>query len=119
MIQGKIWGITQCLFKVNNVEIHRISINKDGFCSKHKHLHKYNAFFVESGSIKIEVWKGEYDLVDITELSAGDMTVVDPGEYHKFTGLEDSVVYEIYWVALDSRDIQREVIGGLVNNAIK
>ena len=67
--QGKVWGSTQPLFNKNNVEIHRIKTNKGGYCSKHKHEHKYNCFYVERGLLKITVWKNDYDLVDETMLT--------------------------------------------------
>lgn len=111
--QGKVWGSTECLFFKNNVEIHRIETKKKGYCSKHKHEHKYNAFYVESGKISVKVWKNDYDLIDETIIEAGQMTTVKPGEYHLFESLEDSVVLEIYWVELLGDDIQRENVGGI------
>lgn len=111
-IQGKIWGNTQSIFNKNNVEIHRIETKKGGFCSKHRHLRKYNMFYVESGKIKIISWKTDYDLVDETIISSGQCTTTPPGEYHRFESLEDSVVYEIYWVTLEPSDIDREDHGG-------
>ena len=113
MKQGKIWGNTQLLFNKSNVEIHRLIINKGGYCSKHKHKHKYNMFFVESGIIEVHVEKNDYHLIDTTVLTAGDITIVKPGEYHWFKGLNTGVVYEIYWTELDSNDIDRETIGGV------
>lgn len=109
--QGKIWGYTQELFTKNNVSIHRIKINKDSCCSKHYHQHKHNIFYVESGKILVQEWKREYDLLDETVLEAGQMCSVPPMNYHKFVGLEDSVVYEIYYVDLDNTDIIREDVG--------
>ena len=111
-IQGKIWGNTQSIFNKNNVEIHRIETKKGGFCSKHRHLHKYNMFYVESGKIKVINWKTDYDLVDETIITSGQCTTTPPGEYHRFESLEDSVVYEIYWVTLEPSDIDREDHGG-------
>ena len=111
-IQGKIWGSTQSLFLKNNVEIHRIEVNEGGYCSKHKHDHKYNAFFVEKGQLKIIIWKNDYDLIDETIISDKQMSVIKPQEYHKFIALEDTVAYEIYWTELDSNDIVRENCGG-------
>lgn len=108
---GKIWGSTQLLFNKNNVEIHRIEINQNTRCSKHKHDHKYNMFFVESGKILVKEWKNEYDLIDETILDSGQMCVVSPGTYHEFHGLENSIVYEIYFVELNSNDIIRENTG--------
>jgi mannose-6-phosphate isomerase-like protein (cupin superfamily) len=110
--QGKVWGHTSLLFEKNNVEIHRLECFSGKFCSKHKHEHKYNQFLVESGSIKIEVWKKDYDLVDTTILTAGQSTTVKPGEFHRFTCIDDAVVFEIYWVALLGSDIVRETVGG-------
>lgn len=110
-IQGKIWGSTQNLFFKNNVEIHRIQTNKGGSCSKHKHEYKYNMFFVESGKLKIKVWKNDYNLIDETVLTNQQSTVVKPGEYHTFESLEDTIAYEIYWVELLENDILRENCG--------
>jgi mannose-6-phosphate isomerase-like protein (cupin superfamily) len=109
--QGKVWGSTSCLFCKNNVEFHRIEGKKDGFSSKHKHLHKYNSFFVESGSIKIKIWK-DYGLVDETILEAGDSCEVAPCQYHAFEVLKDCVAYEMYWVEINQKDIEREGHGG-------
>ena len=112
IVQGKIWGHTSPLFNKNNVEIHRIECKKGGYCSKHKHDHKYNMFFVEEGKVEIDVWKKDYDLVDKTILEKHEICIVDPGEFHLFKVVEDSVVFEIYWVEIDKSDIQRENVGG-------
>jgi len=111
-IQGKIWGHTQPLFNKNNVEIHRIETKKGGHCSKHKHIHKYNMFYVESGKLKVVAWKNDYDLIDETILTKDQHTTISPNEYHKFEALEDSIVYEIYWVSLLTNDIERLDCGG-------
>ena len=52
------------------------------------------------------------NIVDETIISTGECTTAPPGEYHMFESLEDSVVYEIYWVSLDDHDIVRENHGG-------
>jgi mannose-6-phosphate isomerase-like protein (cupin superfamily) len=111
-VSGKIWGKTQEIIKGSTFELHRIVIEKGGFCSLHKHEHKNNAFFVESGSIEIDVHKNDYDLIDKTYLNTGDMLVVKTGEYHKFKAVEDSIVYEIYWIDDISEDIIRKEVGG-------
>lgn len=118
-IQGKIWGSTSELFNRNNVEIHRIEAKKNGFCSIHKHNHKHNMFFVESGILMIEVWKNDYDLIDTTILKANEYTIVNPGEFHRFTAKTDVIAYEIYWTTLESNDIIRKNSGGVVNSFMK
>jgi quercetin dioxygenase-like cupin family protein len=113
MKSGKIWGETRDLFCKNNVEIHRIEVKKGGYCSKHKHDNKYNAFFIEKGKLKIKVWKNDYDLIDETILSNQEMSVVKPKEYHIFEALEDTIAYEIYWVELSQNDIIRDTCRGV------
>ena len=114
-IQGKVWGFTSTIFKKNNVQINRIEGVKGGYCSKHKHNHKFNMFFVEKGQLSVSVWKHDYKLVDVTVVGALQSTVVKPGEYHKFevTG-ENTIAYEIYWIELDDEDIAREDHGGVL-----
>lgn len=111
-IQGKVWGKTQLIFRNGNSEVHRIEAKDGGWCSKHKHEHKHNKFFVESGELQVDVWQNDYNLVDRTILKPGESTTVPPGCYHMFTALKDSVVYEIYWVELKDDDIIRDNVGG-------
>lgn len=113
-IHGKIWGLTSELFRNNSVEIHRIEGKKGFKCSKHKHIHKYNMFYVESGILKIRIWKNAYDLVDTTIVNPQQSTVVKPGEFHRFEVLQDCVAFEIYWVVLDADDIVRQDHGGKI-----
>ena len=110
-IAGKVWGETRRIFSKCNVEIHRIDVIKGGICSKHRHVHKANAFYVERGQLAVDVWKSDYPLVDRTILFAGDIMTVAPGEYHRFEALLGTVAYEIYFVELDPSDIEREDCG--------
>ncbi len=112
MLSGKIWGNTRIVFQSPVFEVHRIEIVKGGFCSKHCHLSKFNAFYIEHGELEITVWKNEYDLVDITKLKALERMTVSPGEYHQFKALDDCIAYELYWAELDHSDIVREDHGG-------
>tara|TARA_R110000765_G_scaffold300733_1_gene395273 strand:- start:118 stop:477 length:360 start_codon:yes stop_codon:yes gene_type:complete len=110
--QGKVWGNTQSILSKNNVEMHRIKIDAGGYCSKHKHEHKYNAFFIEKGRLKITIWKNDYDLIDETILSDQELSIVNPQEYHMFEAIEDTIAYEIYWTEISPSDIIRENHGG-------
>ena len=113
--EGKIWGSTATVFKGNNVQVNRITGIEGSHCSKHKHDHKFNMFFVEKGQLLVKVWKSDYKLVDETTLAALESTTVKPGEYHRFEVVgKDTVAYEIYWTELDSEDIAREDHGGIL-----
>lgn len=114
MKQGKVWGFTSHLFGKNNVSIHRIEIEPGGYCSKHKHSHKWNRFYIEEGELDVQIWKNDYDLVDTTRLYKNEFLDIKPGEFHRFLNTSTSVaiVYEIYWVDLNEGDIEREDVGG-------
>lgn len=109
---GKCWGLTQEIFRHNNVSIHRIEVKKGGYCSTHKHLYKFNMFYVEQGRLRVKVWKKDYDLCDETVIGPGEATTAEPEERHMFLALEDTVAFEIYYTENLDSDIVRENCGG-------
>lgn len=111
MISGKIWGSTEPLEINSQLEFHRIHAKKGGVCSTHRHICKWNGFYVVSGRLKVSIRKSNYDLVDVTILEPGQYTKVPPGEYHWFEALEDTEAFEIYWAELNHDDIERENVG--------
>jgi len=117
IIRGKVWGDTNKIFSKNNVEIHRIEINKGGYCSKHRHKTKYNMFYVEDGELIVTIYRydANKNIEDITTLEKGEITYVEPGLFHKFSANIDTIVYEIYWTELESNDIERIQVGGIKN----
>lgn len=113
---GKVWGTTELLLRTPFIEVHRLMIVPNARCSLHLHQTKWNAFFVQSGVLRIEVVKKAYDLTDETELHAGEFTTVSPGEEHRFvTGDEGAQAIEIYYPAELSEDIVRRDVGGVAS----
>jgi len=113
IVEGKVWGTTIPLIQRPQIELHSIFINAGGYCSKHCHQSKINAFYVEDGELEIHRWKDDYDLVDITVLYPEDVAIVPAGEFHMFKARRDTKALEIYWAALSLNDITRDVIGGV------
>jgi mannose-6-phosphate isomerase-like protein (cupin superfamily) len=111
-ITGKVWGNTSALIQTPLVELHRINIKAGYKCSEHKHEHKWNGFYVISGTLEIHVRKNNYELTDVTVLRAGDFTTVRPGEYHWFSSITDCVALELYYPETLSEDIVRKSVGG-------
>ena len=113
MKAGKIWGETEMIHKNGVLEFHKIKFKKGFKCSEHLHKFKWNGFYVESGKMLVRVWqdKDQVGLIDETVLSAGDFTMVKPGKYHQFEGLDDGVAFELYWAEFDHNDILRRTIG--------
>jgi mannose-6-phosphate isomerase-like protein (cupin superfamily) len=95
--------------------VHRLLIKPHAQCSLHCHAHKWNAFYVKTGSLKIEVHKNDYALVDVTELEEGEFTTVKPGEYHRFISDEFEVeALELYYPQELAEDIVRKDCGSLL-----
>jgi len=113
-IEGKIWGETKEIINCPFFEIHRIEVEAGGYCSLHKHEHKYNAFYVESGELEIVIHKKDYNLKDATIIKTGELTIVKPGEFHIFTATVRTIAYEIYWVDGVQPDIIRKTVGGII-----
>ena len=111
-LQGKVWGETTEFFRNALVSAHHITIKKGGFCSKHRHAHKYNLFYVISGKLRVQIWRDE-QTVDETIVAAGQSTAVSPGFFHKFWALEETEAIEVYQVFLEDPDIERETEGGI------
>lgn len=114
MRYSKVWGTTEKIFSNGSVEVHRISVNKGGYCSTHIHRFKYNQFYIENGELTIKVLQNDSGLLDSTTLTSGQSTTIDPGKKHMFFAEQDTVGYEIYWVELMENDIFRDNSGGTV-----
>lgn len=113
LTQGKLWGETTDIFKNMNTEVHYLEINKNGFCSEHKHGYKYNIFFVIEGKLRIKIWRRKGEQPDITVLNRYDMSAVPPGVYHQFEAIENTKCLEIYQAFLEGPDIIRRRVGGI------
>ena len=113
MISGKVWGKTELIHANHALEFHRIEFKAGYKCSEHKHKFKWNGFYVESGKLLIHIWQKDdkKGLIDETYLHPGEYTVVKPGYFHQFEGLEDGIAFEVYWAEFNHNDIQRRTTG--------
>ena len=57
MKSGKVWGETELVLQTPFIEFHRIWVHQGGFCSLHKHEHKWNMFYVTSGELAVHTHK--------------------------------------------------------------
>ena len=112
--QGKVWGQTIELLNTPLIEVHHILIDAKRQCSMHKHEFKWNMFYVIRGTLVIEVQKNDYDLLDETELHAGEWCSVRPNEFHLFRSVTDVEALEIYYLEPLTKDIIRKDVGGIV-----
>lgn len=113
LTQGKVWGETTEIFKNMNTEVHYLEINKNGFCSEHKHSHKYNIFFIIEGQLRIKIWRKKNEEPDVTVIGEMGWSAVPPGTWHQFEATENTKCLEIYQVFLEGDDIMRRKVGGI------
>lgn len=111
MRQGKTWGYTTEIFRNAIVSAHHLEIKEGGFCSEHKHQHKFNLFYVITGKLELTIWRDK-TLEDVTVLTNGQNSAIPPGFYHKFKGLTEVDCIEFYQVLLIDPDIERRTVGG-------
>ena len=87
----------------------KLNLKKDYRCSLHHHKIKDETFIVHSGKVLLETPSVQF------EMYVGDTYRIKPNEEHRFTGLEDSVIYEISTTHMEE-DSYRTVESGKVNN---
>lgn len=66
----------------------KLVLKKNRRCSMHTHKEKDEVFYLQSGKVKLELGKEEHIL------EPGDFIHIPPNTPHRFTGLEDSEMFE-------------------------
>jgi len=105
------WGDKFNIFRNDLCEVSILKLIPQQRCSWHTHSAKYNLFYVLSGELFIKTDKG------ISQLEEGEFFTTRPNEWHEFqTASEQAVIIEIMYVKYDPEDIQREALGGMIND---
>jgi quercetin dioxygenase-like cupin family protein len=111
---GKVWGTSTTVAAGQSWEVHHISVVPGGFCSDHRHIHKFNAFHVTRGDLHIKRWAKVDEPPLVTTLGPGDTTVIEPGVVHRFeAGPDGCECIEVYYAESIGSDIVRYSGGGV------
>jgi len=103
------WGEKTNIFQNDLCEVSILDLIPKQRCSWHLHKSKYNLFYVLEGELFIKTDKG------ISELKKGEYFTTHPGEPHEFqTAIASAKIIEIMYVQYDSQDIEREKLGGAI-----
>ena len=118
VMDDKVWGKTSCVYRNPTTEFHYIIAKQGGYCSRHKHRHKWNRFLVISGKLLVHYYKpGEDKPVFTYTLPPGSVLDVPPGIEHRFEAGENSQAIEVYWTnEIDPSDIERHDSGGVIDD---
>ncbi len=106
----KSWGEKWNIFQNDLNEISILYLVPNQRCSWHSHQTKFNQFFVIEGELFIKTdW-------DIAKIEKGQIFTTRPGEKHEFqTHDKPATIIEVMYVQYDANDINREELGGPLN----
>lgn len=108
-VTKKIWG-ERWLVHEDSTHTTNILILKAGYrCSWHHHKTKWNLFLVLEGLVGIKTKQG------IVTLHEGQQFEVAPGTMHEFQVYESGSMLEIMFVKYDDDDIEREILGSVLD----
>jgi quercetin dioxygenase-like cupin family protein len=83
-------------------------------CSFHKHTSKFNLFYVNEGELYIKLDNGVS--VEVHVIKEGSSFTTPPMQMHEFqTRDAATVITEVMYVKYDPNDIDRETLGGPLN----
>ena len=100
----KVWG--KEIWLTNEEYCGKILVLKKGFrCSVHHHKNKDETFYVSKGKVLMEL--GDEKAVMVP----GQSLLITPGAKHRFTGLEDSEIFEFSTHHEDSDSYRSEPSG--------
>lgn len=91
----KVWGEEQWIVNESYCG-KKLLLKKNYQCSLHSHKEKDETFYVQSGKVAMELGGEQYVLMP------GDTIQVAPNTPHRFTGLEESEIFEFSTTHRDS-----------------
>lgn len=87
-IVEKVWGKEKWIVNTDKYCGKILYLKKGWRCSRHHHRKKDETFYVLDGRVLFELNDKRI------ELKSDDSIRIKPGDWHRFTGLEDSIIIE-------------------------
>ena len=104
----KVWGTENHICN-NGMYCGKLLHLKQNYrCSIHKHKNKHETFYLLSGNVLMETSDPNEDNINqyVFEMKVGDVLVVEPNTWHRFSGVIDSTIIEVSTFD-DSKDSYR------------
>lgn len=103
----KTWGEKWNFFQNDLCEVSHLKLEPWQRCSWHKHISKFNLFYVLHGKLFMKLEDGE------CLCEPGQIFTTSPNEWHEFRTREDGAeIIEVMYVKYDPHDIERKLVGG-------
>ncbi len=100
----KAWGEEQWIVNKEYCG-KKLLLRKDRRCSMHTHGEKDEVFYIQQGRVLLEMGKKKY------ELAPGDFIHIRAGQPHRFTGLEESEIFEFSTTHSEDDSFRTELSG--------
>lgn len=105
----KAWGEERILVNEPEYAAKILVIKKGAGSSWHRHKVKKEHFYCMKGSVCLQIEMSPYTLHTKYLIPGGTPTVIYPGQWHQFHGLEDSEILEVS-MHDDPADTQRRTV---------
>jgi len=102
---NKVWGDENWIVNNELYCFKALHLTRDYRCSMHHHKVKDETFTVHSGLVMLE-----HD-DKVTIMDPGDTVRIKPYTEHRFTGLMDSIIWEVSTTHMDEDSYRSEVSG--------
>ncbi len=122
-IVNKLWGKEYWIHNDEKYCGKKLVLNKGKRCSLHHHKLKDETFYLDSGKVLMELDGNEM------LMSPGNIIEIPKGKLHRFSGLEDSVIFEFSTRHFDddsyrakgelSGDVPKEIIEKYISGDVK
>jgi len=100
IIKPKLWGHEEWIANTDKYCGKRLILKKGYQCSLHYHKKKDETFYIDEGKVRMEINGKTLTMME------GDLCRVKPMQEHRFSGLENSIIYE-FSTHHDERDSYR------------
>jgi len=90
-------------------QVNVIESKKDAFRGKHYHKVNEEAFYIISGSFKLEASKLGSDIIETYDFKTGDMFLVESYVVHSFYFLEDTTLVTMYSLGVELPDGNKDI----------
>lgn len=108
--QHGTWGDRLRTFQNNSCLVTILFLKPNKRCSWHSHKTAFNQFTVIEGTLGVKTENG------LTKVHPKQCFTVPPGVMHEFQTYDDfTVVEEVAYVEYNENDIDREKLGGALN----
>ena len=109
-VHEKVWGHEEWIVNTPLYCGKKLVLKKHWRCSMHHHKVKDETFYIQDGVVMVETETADGKTFEDV-LHPGQSMRIEPGTWHRFTGLTEAVIYEFSTHHEDDDSYRREESG--------